>query len=380
MDPVYLDHNSSCPLAPEALRAMLPFLAERHGNAASAHAAGRALAVAVEAARGELAGLLGASAAELVFTSGGTESNNWVINGVARASGGRGRHLVISAVEHFSIRESAALLARQGCDVTIVGVDGTGRVDPGEVAASFRDDTILVSVMLAQNEVGTVQPIAEIARSARSRGILVHTDAAQAVGKIAVDVSELDVDFLTVAGHKLYGPKGIGALYVRRGVTLESWMLGAPHERGLRAGTLNVPGIVGLGAAASVAREKLPSEVTRLRALSARLWLGLSQRIPGVVLNGPPLECDARLPNTVNVSFPGVRSYELLPRVEDVATTAGAACHSGDPRPSETLTAMGIALDRALGAVRFSLGRGTTEEEIDRTVGLFAAAMDEADG
>jgi len=202
----------------------------------------------------------------------------------------------------------------------------------------------------------------------------VHTDAAQAVGKVPVDVRALGVDFLSVAGHKLYGPKGIGALYVCRGVELDAWMLGAPHERGHRAGTLNVPGIVGLGAAACLAQAKLPAEVPRLRGLSRRLWERLRERIPGVALNGPPLEDERRLPNTVNVSFPGWRSYELLPRVPEVATSAGAACHSGDPKPSATLVAMALAPERAAGAVRFSLGRATTEAQIDRTVELFERA------
>lgn len=375
MAPIYLDHNSSTPLAPEALAAMRPYLEEHQGNAASAHAAGRPLAEAVERARAALASLLGADPADVVFTSGGTESNNWVVNAAVPRGRERGAHLVVSAVEHFSIGENARALAGLGCTVTVVPVDLGGRVDAGRVIEALRPETRLVSVMLAQNEVGTVMPVAEIAREARRRGVLVHTDAAQAVGKIPVDVGALGVDLLSVAGHKLYGPKGVGALYIRPGVSLEPWMRGAPHERGLRAGTLNVPGIVGLGAAAETAARHLATEGPRLLALAVRLFEGLDRRVPGMALNGVPLADPARLPNTVNVSFPGVRSYELLPRVPEVATTAGAACHSGDPRPSATLTAMGLPLDRALGAVRFSLGRATTEEEVDRAVALFAAAM-----
>jgi cysteine desulfurase len=228
--------------------------------------------------------------------------------------------------------------------------------------------------MLAQNEVGTLQPVAAAAAAARERGVPVHTDAAQAAGKVPVDAAALGVDFLTVAGHKLYGPKGIGALYIRRGARIVPWMLGAPHERGLRAGTLNVPGIVGLGAAARVALRSLPEEGPKLRSLSARLWDALQAKVPGVCLNGPPLDAP-RLPNTVNVSFPGVRSYELLARVTGVAVTPGAACHSGDPKPSATLLAMGLPLERALGAVRFSLGRRTTAAEVDRAAELFAEAL-----
>jgi cysteine desulfurase len=374
---IYLDHNSSAPLAPEALDAMLPYLRDHHGNAASAHAAGRPLAAAVEEARGQLAGLIGADPDEITFTSGGTESNNWVLAGVlpGRKSGrGAGPHVVVSAVEHFSISASARRLEERGCRVSVVPVDGEGRVDVRKVVRALRPQTKLVSLMLAQNEVGSLQPVAEVAAVARERGALVHTDAAQAVGKVPVDARALGVDFLSVAGHKLYGPKGIGALYVRRGVELAPWMLGAPHERGARAGTLNVPGIVGLGAAARLAQAKLASEVPRLRALSRRLWEGLRAQVPGVALNGPPLDDERRLPGTVNVSFPGWRSYELLPLVPEVATTPGAACHSGDPRPSSTLVAMGLPAERAIGAVRFSLGRGTTEGQIDRTVALFARA------
>lgn len=377
-DLIYLDHNSSAPLAPEALDAMLPYLRDHHGNAASAHAAGRPLAAAVEQARAALAALIGAEPDEITFTSGGTESNNWVLAGALserEAGSGAAPHVVISAVEHFSISACARRLEEHGCRVSVVPVDGEGRVDAARVVAALTPQTRLVSLMLAQNEVGSVQPVAEVAAAARGRGVLVHSDAAQAVGKLPVDVRALGVDLLSVAGHKLYGPKGIGALYVRRGVELPAWMLGAPHERGRRAGTLNVPGIVGLGAAARVAQAKLPSEVPRLRGLSRRLWDGLRERIPGVALNGPPLDDQRRLPNTVNASFPGWRSYELLPRVPEVATTPGAACHSGDPQPSSTLLEMGLLPERAAGAVRFSLGRATTEAQVDRTVELFVRAV-----
>jgi cysteine desulfurase len=373
---IYLDHNSSAPLAPEAFEAMRPYLTEWHGNAASAHAAGRRLAAAVEEARACVAALVGAEPDEIVFTSGGTESNNWVLAGAVPDPAGA--HVVISAVEHFSIAEGAARLGKAGAAVTVVPVDEQARVEASAVAQALTPRTRLVSVLLAQNEVGTLQPIREIAAAARDRGVLVHTDAAQAVGKVPVDVRALGVDLMSIAGHKLYGPKGVGALYVRRGVQLAPWMLGAPHERGQRAGTLNVPGIVGLGAAARVAQGKLGADVARLRDLSMRLHAGLRRGIPGLALNGRPLEAEDRLPNTVNVSFPRVRSYELLPLVPEVATTAGAACHSGDPRPSSTLTAMHLPLGRAVGAVRFSLGRGTTAQAVDRTAELFALAWGKA--
>jgi cysteine desulfurase len=370
MRPIYLDHNSSTPLAAEAFEAMRPYLTQAHGNAASAHAAGRKLAAAVEQARAEIASLIGAEPDEVVFTSGGTESNNWVLHGVPDG------HVVVSAVEHFSILENASRLRELGREVSVVSVSGDGRVDPAAVGAALRDDTRLVSLMLAQNEVGTLQPVAEVAALARARGALVHTDACQAAGKIPVDVRALGVDLLSVAGHKLYGPKGIGALYVRRGVALAPWMLGAPHERGRRAGTLNVPGIVGLGAAARLAAERLPAEVPRLRALSSRFCEALLARIPGAFLNGPPMESQARLPNTVNVSFPGIAGYDLLARVPDVLATPGAACHSGEPRPSATLLAMGLSPERAAGAVRFSLGRDTTAEDLEDVALLIAAALD----
>jgi cysteine desulfurase len=372
---LYLDHNSSAPLAAEAFEAMRPFLTEHHGNAASAHAAGRVLAGAVERAREQLAALIGASADEVVFTSGGTESNNWALTAVMEADPSRPGHLVTSTVEHFSVLENARRLQARGAEVTFVPVDGEARVDARAVTDAMRPGTRLVSLVLAQNEVGTLQPLAEVAAAARARGVVVHADAAQAVGKVPGDVRALGVDLLSVAGHKLYGPKGVGALYVRRGLTIGPWMLGAPHERGLRAGTLNVPGIVGLGAAAELAGRMLPADVARMRDLSRRLLAGLSARVPGLALNGRPLDAPDRLPNTVNVSFPGATSYDLLPRVPEVAVTAGAACHSGDPRPSATLVAMGLPLERALGAVRFSLGRGTTEAEVDRAVSLFAEAL-----
>lgn len=371
---LYFDHNSSAPLCREALDAMLPYLAAHHGNAASAHEPGRRLARAVEEARASVAALLRASPEELVFTSGGTESNDWVMNG-ALPEDPRGTHVVVSAVEHFSVLESARRLERLGAAVTVVPVDETGRADPDEVVRALRPSTRLVALMLAQNEVGTLQPVAEVAAACRARGVFVHCDAAQAVGKVEVDVGRLGADTLTVAGHKLYGPKGVGALYVRRGATLRPWMLGAPHEGGRRAGTLNVPGIVGLGAAARAAQALFPHEEARQRALSRRLFAGLARAVPGLSLNGPPIDDPARLPNTVNVSFPGVRSFDLLPRVPEVATTGGAACHSGDPRPSTTLTAMGLPLERALGAVRFSLGRSTTEGDVDHAVARFAAAL-----
>lgn len=374
-DLVYLDANSAPPLAPEALAAMLPFLETHHGNAASTHAAGRRLADAVERGRGELAALIGARPEELVFTGGGTESNNWVLAGAAAPR--TGGHLVISSVEHFSIAEGARrLAAERGVEVTVVPVDGTGRVDVAGVVDALRDDTFLVSLMLAQNEVGTLQPVAEVAAAARARGIPVHTDAAQAVGKVPVDTGRLGVDFLSVAGHKLYGPKGIGALWIRPGAAIAPWMLGAPHERGLRAGTLNVPAIVGLGAAATASRRYLESDGGKTLARARRLFDRLAARVPGLSLNGAPFDDPARLPNTVNVSFPGVRSFELLPLAPGVAASGGAACHSGDPKPSATLLALGLSRERALGAVRLSLCRATTDDEVDRAADRLADAFD----
>ncbi|HEX9812230.1 MAG TPA: cysteine desulfurase family protein [Burkholderiales bacterium] len=371
-EPIYLDYNATTPVAPEVAEAMLPFLRERFGNPSSSHPYGHYAHQAVAEARQEVAAMIGASAEEIVFTGCATEANNLALLGVARASVDAKRHLVISAVEHPSVFAPARYLAEQGWRLTIVPVDGYGRVAPRRVAEAIRPDTALVSIMHANNEVGTIQPLPEIARVVRNGGALLHTDAAQSAGKIAVDVSALDVDLLTLAGHKFYAPKGVGALYVRRGTPLRPVLHGAEQERGLRPGTENVPAIVGLGVAARLARERLAATTVQLRALRDRFHELLAGAIPGLALNGHP---EKRLPNTLHVSFPGVTGRALLERASDtVAASLGSACHSEHDAVSGVLAAMSIDGARAAGAVRFAVGAMTSDDDIRRAADAIAAA------
>ncbi|HQP32081.1 MAG TPA: aminotransferase class V-fold PLP-dependent enzyme, partial [Deltaproteobacteria bacterium] len=324
--PIYLDYNGTTPLDPEVIAAMRPFLEEDFGNPSSSHWYGIRPKQAVEAARRQVASLLGCLPEEIVFTSGGTESNNHAIKGLARALKDKGRHIVTSAIEHPAVLEVCRSLESEGFETTYVAVDGQGMLDPGEVARALRPDTILVSIMHANNEVGTVQPIAAIAELARSRGIAVHTDAAQSLGKIPVDVAALGVDLLSMAGHKLYAPKGIGALYVRTGLALEKFCHGAGQEKGRRAGTENVMGIVGLGKACELAGRDLAGCMARMRGLRERLHRGITRRMGDVRLNGHP---DQRLPNTLSLSFKGLAANRLLEEIGlEVAASAGAACHA----------------------------------------------------
>ncbi len=374
MRPIYLDYNATTPVAPEVAQAMRPFLEEHFGNPASPHPYGAVTRAAVEEARGRVAAALCAAPDEIVFTSGGTEANNHAIRGAALARRDRGDHIVTSAVEHAAVADVCGLLESQGFRVTRVPVDGTGRVDPADVARALTPGTILVTVMHANNEVGTIQPIREIARLAREAGALVHTDAAQTVGKIGTDVVDLGVDLLSVAGHKVYGPKGVGALYIRRGVRIENLMVGAGHEAGRRPGTENLLGIVGLGKAMEIAARDLPARAAHLRALRDRLHALLAARVPGLALNGHPEE---RLPNTLSVSFPGRLATDLLAAArEEVAASAGAACHSGTPHVSATLAAMGVPRERALGTVRLSTGRFLAEAEVEAAAEALAAAFE----
>ncbi len=361
--PVYLDYNATTPVDPAVAATMTPFLSERFGNPGSSHAYGRDTSAAVQEARRQVADLLGCAPAEVVFTSGGSESNNLAIKGTAWAAGDRGGHLVTTAVEHPAVLEVCRWLQGQGFDLTLVPVDGTGRVDPDDVAAALRPDTVLVSVMLANNEVGTLQPVREIAALCRERGVPVHCDAAQAVGKVPVRIDELGVDLLSLAGHKFYGPKGIGALYVRHGTPLVPLVHGASQESGRRAGTENVLEVVGLGEAAALARQDLPAEMERLRTLRDRLERLLADGCPDAVFHG---HRTLRLPNTCSVGFPGRDAGELLRRLADrVAVSAGAACHAGGTSVSHVLAAMGVPREAALGTLRISLGRFTTQDEVD---------------
>ena len=371
--PIYLDYNATTPVLPAVADAMLPFLYEHFGNPSSSHPYGAAARNAVEKARRQVADLLGARPEEIVLTSGGSEANNTVILGVARLLRSRGRHVVTSAVEHPAVLEPCAALAAEGFRVTRVPVDEAGRVDPADVARALTPETILVSVMHANNEVGTIEPVAEIARLARERGILVHTDAAQSVSKVPVDVGALGVDFLSVAGHKLYAPKGVGALYVRAGVELPRLVHGASHESGRRAGTENVLEIVGLGEACAIARRDLEANRLHSQAMRDRLWSGLAREIDDLRRNGDPEAC---LPNTLSVGIGGVEASTLLAEIGDrVAASAGAACHAAGVELSTVLGAMRVPRRYAVGTVRFSVGRGTTEKEIDEAVAIVADAV-----
>jgi cysteine desulfurase len=360
-NPIYLDHNATTPILPEVVDAMLPYLREHYGNPSSSHAIGRRAHEAVERARLQVAGLLGCDHDEVIFTSGGTEANNLAIRGTVEARGGR-RHVVTTVIEHPATERPCAWLERHGVRVTRLGVDGHGRVRPEEALAVIDTDTALVTVMHSNNETGVLQPIEEIVAAAHACGAVVHTDAAQSVGKVPVDVRALGVDLLSVAGHKLYAPKGVGALYVRRGTLLLPFVLGAGHERGLRPGTENVAGIVGLGVAAEIAARELLSAAERMRRLRDELWESLSAAVPGLRLNG---HASLRLPNTLNVRFPGVSGTAILDGTPEVAASTGSACHAGGERPSAVIVAMGVPPGAAVGSVRLSLGHGTTGEQAD---------------
>ena len=370
MPVIYLDYNATTPVDPRVLEAMLPYLREQFGNPSSSHAYGQAAHEAVDLARGQVAGLLGARPDEIVFTGGGSEADNLALKGIAEARRERGDHIITSQIEHPAVIQTCRYLERHGYRVTYLPVDRYGVVDPQDVERAITSSTILITIMHANNETGSIQPVADIGRIARAHDVLVHTDAAQSVGKIPAQVDELNVDLLTVAGHKLYAPKGVGALYVRHGVQLEPLIHGAGHESGRRAGTENVPYIASLGEACRIAGENLTEAAERLRGLRDRLYEGLVAGGAQVRLNGHPIE---RLPNTLNVSFVGLDGEALLSAVPEIAASTGSACHAGRTDPSGVLLAMGVQPDIALGAVRFSLGRWTTAEEIDRAAALISA-------
>ncbi len=370
--PVYLDYNATTPVAPEVAEIMRHCLTEAFGNPSSAYDRGRQAAALVRQAREAVARLIGARTDEIVFTGCATEANNLALLGVARALRADKRHLVVSAIEHPAVMEPARHLQREGWELTIVPVDGHGRVAPADVAAALRPGTALVSIMHANNEIGTLQPIAEISAATRGKGVLLHADAAQSVGKVPVDVDVLGVDLLTLAGHKFYATKGVGALYVRAGTPIENILFGAGQERGLRPGTENVPAIAGLGAAARLARQRLPEAGACLRRLRDALHRRLQDAIPDLALNGHPVE---RLPNTLHVSFPGVGGRELLQRASaDVAASVGSACHAEHDAVSGVLAALGLDAARAMGAVRLSTGWMMTMEEIERAADALIAA------
>jgi cysteine desulfurase len=375
MMPIYLDYNATTPIAREVAEAMAPYLYEHFGNPSSSHPYGVATKKAIEAARAQVAALLGCQPGEVIFTSGGTESNNYAIKGVALAYRQRGNHVITSAVEHPAVVEVCHWLETQGFRITVLPVDEFGLVDPADLERAITPDTLLVTVMHANNEVGTIQPVAELAEIAQRHGALMHTDAAQSVGKIPVDVDALGVDLLSIAGHKLYAPKGIGALYIRSGVRLAKLLHGASHEAGRRPGTENVLEIVGLGQACQVAGRDLEKNMAHFRAMRDRLHAGLLRELGegAFKLNGHP---EKRLPNTLSISFRGVEANTLLSEIgEQVAASAGAACHADEVDVSAVLEAMKVPVDWAMGTVRFSTGRGTTAEEVDRAVEVVAQAV-----
>lgn len=373
-DLIYLDHNATTPLAPEVLEVMLPYLRAQFGNPSSDHVLGHRARKAVDEARTKVASLVGAAPAEIVFTSGGTESNNLAIRGAAASTTPGRRRIVTSQVEHPATTGPCDLLERQGWTITRLPVTGAGVIDEAAVIGVLEDDVALATVMLAQNETGAVMAIPALAEAARGSGIVVHTDAAQAVGKIAVSVEALGVDLLSIAGHKCYAPKGVGALYVRSGTPLAPVLRGAGQERSLRPGTENVAGIVGLGAACELAQSRLASEEERIRTLRDRLWSALAARIPGIVRLTP---MDACLPNTLAVSFPGALGRDVLARAGGLAASTGSACHAGQETPSATLLAMGVAPDVALGVVRLSLGHANTPAEIVTATDILVEAHQE---
>jgi cysteine desulfurase len=362
--PIYLDYNASTPIDPEVAAAMRPFLDGAYGNPSSGHWASVPAKAALEGARGQAAALLGCASNEIVFTSGGSEANNLALTGIYFGRHGRASHLVTSRIEHPATLEPCRFLERLGATVTYVPVDGMGLVDPDDIRRAITRDTCLVSVMHANNEVGTVQPIAEIARIAHEHGVPVHTDAAQSVGKIPTPVDDLGVDLLSMAGHKAYAPKGIGALYVRRGVALEPLIHGAGHENGRRAGTESALLAVALGTACAVAQSWIGND--DIRRLRDQFWEQLGAVFGNrVTLNGHP---EIRLPNTLNVSFVGRVGAEILARIPELAASTGSACHSGQITLSPVLEAMGVTPNVGMGAIRFSLGRSTTPEELETVV------------
>ncbi len=367
--PIYMDYNATTPVAPEVFAAMTPYFTGEFGNAASRnHAFGWAAESAVEKARGQVAALLGCKPIEVVFTSGATESDNLALKGVAHAYRDRGRHLITTQIEHSAVLDSCKHLEKDGFEVTYLPVSRGGIVNPDDVAKAITPKTTLVSVMLANNEIGTIQPLAEIGRICKAKGVLFHSDAVQGVGKIPVRVGDLGVDLLSLTAHKLYGPKGVGALYVRMDsprVRLIPQMDGGGHEKGRRSGTLNVPGIVGLGAACELAGRTMGVDAARLTALRDQLWAELSLRLTDIHLNG---DRTLRLPGTLHVSFGLVNGEALLLALKDVAVSAGSACSTGSTHPSHVLRAIGVGEDLAHASVRFSLGRSTTAEDVTYVV------------
>ena len=374
MKRIYLDYAATTPTHPDVVKAMLPYFTEAFGNPSSIYSYGQEAKGAIEEARVKVASLISARGEEIVFTSGGTEADNFAIKGVAFANERKGNHIITSPIEHHAVTETCSFLKRRGFRITYLPVDGYGMVDPDDVRKAITDKTILISVMRANNEMGTIEPIAEIARIAREAGVYFHTDAVQAVGHIPVDVNELGVDLLSMSAHKLYGPKGVGALYIRKGTKLTPFMHGGEQERRRRASTENVPGIVGFGKAAELARQEMSKEAERLTSLRDRLVKGLLERIDHTHLNGHPI---IRLPNNVNVSVDFVEGESMLLNLdlEGICASTGSACSSSSLEPSHMLLAIGLSHEQAHGSLRFSLGKWTTEEDIERVLDVLPGVV-----
>jgi len=366
---IYLDHSATTPTHPEVVRAMLPFFTDSFGNPSSIYSYGQEAKGAVEEARTKVAQLIGARSEEIVFTSGGTEADNFALKGVAYADEHKGNHVITTSIEHHAVLETCKFLERSGFQITCLPVDKYGLVDPDDVKKAITNKTILISVMHANNEVGTIEPVEEISRIARAAGICFHSDAVQTIGHIPVNVDELTVDLLSISGHKLYGPKGVGALYVRKGTKLVPLMHGGEHEKRRRAGTENVPGIVGLGKAADLAGQEMSKEAERLACLRDKLIKGLERKIDRIRLNGHPTK---RLPNNVNVSVDFVEGESMILNLdlEGICVSTGSACSSASLEPSHVLLALGLSPEQAHGSLRFTLGRENTEADIERVLSV----------
>jgi len=367
---IYMDYAATTPMDERVCRAVRDYCTKYFGNPATMYSVGRKSEEAVEQARSKVAGVLGCAPEEIYFTSGGSESDNWAVKGVAYAHEKKGRHLVTTQIEHHAVLDTCQWLEKRGWEVTYLPVDEYGLVDPDDVRKAICDDTVLVSVMHANNEIGTIEPIAEIGRMARERGVPFHTDAVQTVGKIPVKVDELNVDMLTLSSHKFYGPKGAGALYIRKGVRIENLIHGGGQERGKRASTHNVPGIVGTGVAIEIASQEMGEEEVELRRLAWLLWEGLRERIPEVRLNGHPKK---RLPGNVSICVAGAEGEAMLLCLDNnrVCVSSGSACTTGSLEPSHVLLAIGVPAEVAHGSVRFTLGKGNTVAHVDHVLGVF---------
>ena len=373
--PVYMDHAATTPVRPEVVEAMLPCFSERYGNPSSVYALAREAQVTLEKARGQVAEAIGAATEEIYFTSGGTEADNWAIKGVAAANRKKGDHIITSAIEHHAVLHSCRSLEKQGYRVTYLPVDEFGRVEPAAVEEAITDATILISVMAANNEIGTIQPIAAIGEIARDHGIPFHTDAVQAIGAIPIDVDSMGIDLLALSGHKFYGPKGTGALYIRKKTRIGTFMDGGAQERGRRAGTENVPGAVGLGKAIELAVAEMPENVTRLTAMRDRLIREILETIPDTRLNGHPTE---RLANNVNVAFRYIEGESILLMLDalGIAASTGSACTSASLEPSHVLTSCGLPAEQAHGSLRLTLGTRNTDEDVDYVLSVLPRVIE----